>query len=67
MKKELKLKCGEVRMRGTLSFKPGQELMFQSNAGVGAMQELERLNKQPDADYIYMLIINDNEPQTSSG
>ena len=51
------LKYAVVRFLGTVLFNHSHELVFQSDSGIEAMNELERLCADDDGVHGYMLII----------
>src|SRR4028119_920416 len=63
MKIDLQLKYGVVRARGTLTHNIGHELVFQSNNGFEALNELKRLADLHEKEFTYMLIVKDDRGQ----
>ena len=63
MKIDLQLKYGVLRARGTLTYNIGHKLVFQSNNGFEALNELKRLANQNEKEFTYMLIVNNDAGQ----
>jgi hypothetical protein len=63
MKIDLQLKYGVLRARGTLTYNIGHTLVFQSNNGFEALDELKRLANQNEKEFTYMLIVHNDVGQ----
>jgi hypothetical protein len=63
MKIDLQLQYGVVRARGTLTCNIGHTLVFQSNNGFEALNELKRLANQNEKEFTYMLIVSNDAGQ----
>jgi hypothetical protein len=63
MKMDLQLNYGVLRARGTLTYNIVHALVFQSNNGFEALNELKRLSGQNEKEFTYMLIVHNDAGQ----